>query len=137
MNSTSSTHQSNHVAEKILNHVERRGMLWSLSLLFVVTVLSLYPADELPPFPGTDKAHHFIAYAAVMLPMTLATLLKYPRYWWCFGVLIIAYSGVIELLQPHVNRYGEWLDLAANSGGVLLGAILAVVFRRRFGRRSR
>lgn len=104
----------------LLTWTQRHGVLLSSTLLLVVTVLSLFPADKLPPFPGTDKTHHFIAYAAVMLPITL----KYPRYWWLIGVLVITYSGMIELIQPYVNRYGEWLDLAANSGGVVIGGLL-------------
>ena len=27
-----------------------------------------------------------------------------------------AYSGVIELVQPYVNRYWEWLDVLAKNG---------------------
>ncbi len=26
----------------------------------------------------------------------------------------------MELIQPYVNRYGEWLDFAANAGGTAL-----------------
>ena len=28
----------------------------------------------------------------------------------CFAL----YSGLIELIQPRVNRYGEWMDFMAN-----------------------
>jgi len=41
------------------------------------------------------------------------------------GLLFIGYSGAIELLQPYVNRYGEWMDLAANAMGVVCGLIVA------------
>jgi VanZ family protein len=58
--------------------------------------------------------------------------LKRPKSWLMIGVLFVAYSGVIELIQPLVNRYGEWLDLAANTGGVILGAILAELALRLF-----
>lgn len=110
----------------MLTWVAKRGVILSGGLLLLVSILSLLPADELPPFPGTDKTHHFVAYAAVMFPITLA----YPRYWWRVGLFVIIYSGLIELIQPHVNRYGEWLDLAANSGGVLVGVLVACVARR-------
>ncbi len=35
------------------------------------------------------------------------------------------WSGAIELIQPYVNRFGEWLDLAANTGGLISGFIIA------------
>lgn len=117
----------NTVFLSLVTWVQQRGVMLSVIFLLLTTVLSLFPADELPPFPGTDKTHHFIAYAAIMLPITL----KYPRYWGLFGVFVIAYSGVIELIQPYVNRYGEWLDLAANSGGVLLGGLIALLIAKK------
>lgn len=48
------------------------------------------------------------------------------------GLLFIAYSGAIELLQPYVNRYGEWLDMAANTVGVFCGLIIAELINRFF-----
>jgi VanZ family protein len=49
-----------------------------------------------------------------------------------FGLLFIAYSGAIELLQPYVNRYGEWLDMAANAVGLVCGLIVAELANRFF-----
>jgi len=37
-------------------------------------------------------------------------------------LLYICLGGVIELIQPYVNRYGEWLDFIANTAGVLIGS---------------
>ncbi|WP_430518009.1 VanZ family protein [Aliivibrio sp.] len=94
----------------------------SFVLLMVITVLSLLPLAELPvKVPGSDKMHHFIAYGALMFPITIGK----PKHLWWIVLLLISYSGGIELLQPYVNRYGEWLDLAANSGGLLFGWITA------------
>jgi VanZ family protein len=78
--------------------------------------------------PGTDKTHHLIAYAALMFP----TALRKPDKWIVIGLLFIAYSGAIELLQPHVNRYGEWLDMAANTSGVICGLIVAELINRLY-----
>lgn len=99
---------------------QRYWGVFTLILWITITILSLSPLDELPSVPGSDKTHHFIAYAALMLP----TALRQPRYWLWLGVTYIAYGGLIELLQPYSNRYAEWLDFAANSGGVVLGALL-------------
>ena len=35
----------------------------------------------------------------------------------------MALGAGIELIQPFVNRYGEWEDMAANTCGVLLGTL--------------
>ena len=39
-------------------------------------------------------------------------------------------GGVIEIIQPYANRYGEWDDFAANGAGVMMGAILGLFFSR-------
>jgi VanZ family protein len=40
------------------------------------------------------------------------------------------WSGVIELVQPYVNRYAEWLDLLANVVGVVGGVLTGSIARR-------
>lgn len=107
--------------QNILNRTRQYGLVLSAAILLAITLLSLFPADKLPPFPGTDKTHHLLAYAIAIFPVSI----KYPRYCIIIGMAMIAYSGIIELLQPYVNRYGEWLDLAANSCGVIIGGLLA------------
>ena len=104
----------------IINFIKQFWQSITLLLLVLITVTSLYPAEYLPRVPGSDKTHHFIAYCALMLP----TALRRPKYWLAFALFFIAWSGLIELIQPHVNRYGEWLDMAANAGGVLLAIII-------------
>lgn len=89
-------------------------------------MLSLSPLAELPAVPGSDKTHHLIAYGALALPTAFAI----PRKWLFLGVLYITLGGVIELIQPYVNRYGEWLDFAANSAGVLIGTSLGIGLSR-------
>ena len=93
-------------------------------LITVITVLSLTPLDELPQAPGSDKLHHLIAYAALSIPLSL----RKPKYWWFIVIFLLAYSGLIEIIQPYVNRYGEWLDMAANSLGLILGISIAQLF---------
>ncbi len=96
---------------------------FSLFILTVNTILSLYPLESLPSVPGSDKSHHFIAYAALIFPAAL----KKPKYLPFIGVFFVGWSGAIELMQPYANRYGEWLDLAANTGGVVCGFLIAQV----------
>lgn len=88
-----------------------------------IAVLSLWPLPDLPAVPGTDKTHHLIAYAVLMLP----TALRKPKYWLLISLLFILSSGVIELIQPYVNRYREFNDLIANVIGLACGLLLAQI----------
>ena len=108
----------------ITNFIKQFWQSITLLILVLITISSLYPAEHLPQVPGSDKTHHFIAYCALMLP----TALRRPKYWLAVALSFILYSGLIELIQPYVNRYGEWLDMAANAGGVLL----AIIFTQGF-----
>ncbi|WP_299017965.1 VanZ family protein [uncultured Photobacterium sp.] len=105
----------------LIKLVQKYWAALTLAILFTITFLSLTPITELPDVPGTDKTHHFIAYAALMFPVAL----RKPKHWLFIGLLFVGWSGMIELVQPYVNRYGEWLDLAANTGGLICGYVLA------------
>lgn len=93
----------------------------ALSLSLIITTgilfLSLQPLAELPSVPGGDKTHHLIAYGLLAFPTALAI----PSRLWVYGALYICLGGAIEIIQPYVNRYGEWLDFIANLSGVLIG----------------
>ncbi len=101
--------------------IQKYWLHLTLLILASIATLSLWPANSLPDVPGTDKTHHFIAYAALMFPAAL----RKPKYWVLISVAFLAFSGAIELIQPYVNRYGEWLDMAANAFGLVCGFILA------------
>lgn len=105
----------------IINLIKQHWRVITVLVLALITIGSLYPAEHLPAMPGSDKTHHFVAYCALMLPVAL----RRPKYWLAFALVFIAWSGLIELIQPYVNRYGEWLDMAANTGGVLLAMIIS------------
>jgi len=93
----------------------------SLLLLALIGILSLSPLEQLPPAPGSDKIHHLIAYAALSLPAAL----RKPKFFWLIILGYLLFGGLIELIQPYVNRYGEWLDMLANCLGILCGVALA------------
>jgi len=95
----------------------------SLMMLAVVTVFSLIPLPTLPEMPGNDKTHHLVSYAFVVFPIALHK----PKYWLFFVVGIAVWSGAIELIQPFVNRYGEWLDLLANVAGLFIGCAIGLL----------
>ena len=102
----------------------RYWLALSALTLFSITLLSLWPLSNLPLMPGTDKTHHFIAYASLMLPAALAK----PKHWPLIALFFISWSAAIELIQPLVNRYGEWLDLLANGLGVLASIVSVSTF---------
>jgi VanZ family protein len=106
---------------KLLILIKINWLALTLFTLAAITTLSLWPLEKLPSVPGTDKTHHVIAYAVLMFPAAL----RKPDKWIVFGLLFIAYSGVIELLQPYVNRNSEWLDVAANAMGAACGLMIA------------
>jgi hypothetical protein len=100
----------------------------SLFTLTAITALSLYPLDSLPLVPGSDKVHQFISYGALMFPVAL----RKPKYWLLMGLFFIGWSGMIEVVQPYVNRYGEWLDMAANTAGIISGFLIARIISWAF-----
>ena len=100
---------------------------WITSLILAaITILSLTPLPELPEFPGSDKTHHIIAYATLMMPVFLAN--KAIRFY--LLLLFCLWGGAIELIQPQMNRYGEWLDFFANGLGLLAGGVLGTLLSR-------
>lgn len=80
--------------------------------------------------PGSDKLHHFAAFALLTFPMIAhrpsAALWVLP--------LSIAYGGAIELIQPNVDRHAEWADFFADTAGALTGAVAGwLTYRLRKG----
>lgn len=102
------------------------GCALSLVLAAIVSSLLLMPALPGKPFPVPffDKFVHAAMFFSVALPAMLGLR---PRWSWGVWAVVVAYSGVTELLQPGFGRSAEWADLAANA----CGAALAVLAARR------
>ncbi|MCI5131306.1 MAG: VanZ family protein [Candidatus Electrothrix sp. EH2] len=113
--------------KKLLNRIKIHWSGCTLFILTAITALSLWPQETLPDVPGGDKIHHLISYTLLAFP----TALRRPRHWGLLCLLFIVYGGLIELIQPYTNRYGEWLDFAANSTGILCGLLLAELLIRQ------
>ena len=84
--------------------------------------------SELPSVPGNDKIHHFIAYSVLMFSVAL----RKSKYWPVIGLFLIFWSGVIELIQPYVNRHSDWMDLLTNCAGIVIGATIALIINYTF-----
>lgn len=106
---------------RLVSLIRSRWLIISMVILAAITLLSLTPLPKLPAAPGSDKLHHFIAYGALCFPL----MLRKPRYWGWGLLVLAAWSGLIELIQPYANRYGEWADMLANVGGLACGAVIA------------
>ncbi len=103
----------------MFNLISRYALHLTFLFMAVITWLSLYPV-EFPEMPGNDKTSHFIAYAACVLPVSFAR----PKTLYLILLAVLVWSGLMELIQPYVNRYADWLDLAANAGGIVIGFLM-------------
>ena len=111
----------------IIKSIQQHWKPVTIFLLLVIAFLSLYPLPKLPEFQGTDKTYHLVAYFFLALPLGL----KKPNKWVLFIFLFIIFGGVIEMIQPYVNRYGEWLDFFVNTIGVFIGFFAGVVLNKK------
>jgi VanZ family protein len=105
-------------------------LFWPALALIVWGELTPHPPDVLS---GTsDKLLHFTAYFGLA---ALAALALRTRRAVLIAVLgLVALGGVLEILQSLTGRDAEWLDEAANSLGVALGALASLGLLRLVGR---
>ena len=98
----------------------------TLIVTLILTVAMLWPLDQPPPAPISDKLVHFIAFAALAFPLARTGRI---------GLLPVfigatAFGGIIELLQPSFNRSAEVNDWIADAVGVILGIGCGLFYRR-------
>lgn len=97
------------------------------ALIFCIIVLAtLTPLPQAVSVPGSDKWHHFLAFAALTYP--LATLGGRSCVWVIFFAL--GFGGAIEIIQPYVNRSAEFADFAADATGAMIGCALGLMAAR-------
>jgi len=98
-------------------------MVLTFIFILIICVGTLIPLPQAVDVPGTDKWHHFLAFAALVYPLTVAN----RRCW----LLIIAFGlslvALIEIIQPFVNRFGDIADFTADAVGVLIGFSFGVI----------
>jgi len=112
-------------------------------LIWLLCVFIEIPRTSLNNVKFIDKWTHFAMYGGTCSIIWLEYLRAHKRLnptrllVWAF-VAPILMSGIIELVQAYftTNRQGEWLDLAANSVGVVLGNCIGLMlnwfaFRRK------
>ena len=112
----------------IIKSIQQHWKPVTICLLLAIALLSLYPLPKIPEFQGTDKTFHLVAYFLLAMPSGL----KKPNKWILFIFLFIIFGGVIEMIQPYVNRYGEWLDFFSNTIGIISGFYVGVILNNKF-----
>ncbi len=101
--------------------------LWlsiGISLIITVIILSLMapPTDIMDVLPN-DKFGHFIAYFALMGWFAQIYHTNKQRWLYLIGFLILGLS--LEILQGLGGvRNAEWLDMLANSAGIVSAFLL-------------
>ena len=93
-------------------------------LVTIVLLGSLLPVPVMAHPPGSDKLHHFVAYAA--LAVWFSGMVNTNR-WWQIAVGLLLLGAIIEIVQgiPGLGRSRDAIDMAANAGGVALGLLAA------------
>lgn len=109
---------------------------FSLVVLLLVVYLSFFKPGSirLPWFFYFDKVSHFCMYGGVSGVLWLEYLWNHrkekisaKRGLIGASLCPVLFSGAIELLQEYMTSYrgGEWLDLLANSLGVLVATLIS------------
>jgi VanZ family protein len=107
----------------------RLAWLW-WAVGYVLIVLTIYESLEAhpTPIPGvtSDKFEHFMGY--FLLTTWFCGCARRSKYWLvALGLLIL--GGGMEIGQGlmAIGREADWLDMLANSTGVLVGVGLALL----------
>lgn len=116
-----------------MRQATRWSVLLTIALAIVIAILTLTPPIQMDMPAGSDKSYHFLAFAALALP--LATVR--PRWSPALLVVFSAYGAAIEIIQPYVGRSRELADLIADVVGIVCGLVLGWLVRRIFLRRRR
>jgi len=75
---------------------------------------------------GSDKLHHLLAFAALALPVATVR----PRWSLALALILAAYGGLIELVQPYVGRSRELADWTADLKGIAAGTVTGIGLNR-------
>ena len=114
------------MSKKIFLFLFENWKIYTTLIFIIITFLSLYPLKEQPSIPGSDKIHHLIAYSA----LSIGVGLRRPSNYLLIIVFFSFYSGLIEIIQPYVNRFREIEDFLFNNLGIFIGLTLGIVINK-------
>ena len=101
-------------------------------------VLDVLHRNGIPEWFGYNKLE-FSANVALFVPLGfLVSMLLPSKLWWLALTICPGVSVAIEVVQGAVlsGRFGTVSDVAANSTGALIGAVIALVIRAAVYRRD-
>ena len=101
----------------------KTAIIFTAILTVAICVGTLTPSTDKVDIPGSDKWHHFIAFAALAYPLAAASRL----YWIPALIFALCLGALIEIIQPFVNRFGDIKDFQADALGVLFGILLGML----------
>lgn len=91
----------------------------------IILIGTLAPAADLVPVPGGDKLHHIVGF----LGWSSLCALGPTRRFVLMTLAIFIIGGLIELVQPYVNRHADWYDLWADGVGICLAYFVHALAR--------
>lgn len=119
---------------------------FSLLIICAICYLSLctMPETELDDVPFIDKWVHICMYGGLSGVLWIEYVrahrsIKFMKALLPTVIFPLALSGTMELLQAYctTTRSGDWLDMAANSIGVILGMFAGYYIIRPFIKRKK
>lgn len=118
--------------------------LCGLAIIYLTLFPKPLPDNDLQLIPGADKIVHAIMFGGFALCLNLDFsrkkdfLIPNNSKLLYFGILSVAFGGIIELLQKFMDlgRGGDFPDFLADIAGVLLFTIIAPSIIRFLGRKS-
>lgn len=121
----------------MLAYLKKYPLTWLTAAAIVYLSFFKPPQTDMEEIPGIDKLVHICMYGGLCFLLWIEYLRSHRTIHWqkmfTRGILLpIAFSGVIELGQSYCteHRGGDWLDLAANTSGVLLATVVGYYMLR-------
>jgi len=113
----------------------------SILLFIIIWILSLmpfFPETPLDDVKFIDKWTHLVMYGGTCSVLWIEYMRSHKTTGSAVKLFLLAWlapilmSGLLELLQAYATttRSGEWLDFAANSLGVTLGAAVGLLLMK-------
>ena len=112
--------------KKTLFFFNENWKIYTAIILIIITFLSLYPLKQQASFPGDDKLHHLLAYSL----LTICLGLRKPQNYILILIFLSFYSGLIEIIQPYVNRFAEIEDFIFNNLGLIIGFAIGAFVKK-------
>lgn len=107
-------------------------------LIWILSLTPFFPETPFNKVAFIDKWTHFVMYGGTCSVIWWEYLrrhrvLDYEKLFFYAWLCPVLMSGLLELLQEYCtagHRNGDWLDFAANTIGVTIGALVGLLMNR-------